>query len=383
MPFTIYGTRRVPATRRAERHTACACYTKSGTAHGVCLLHEELNGTRRVPATRRAERHTACACYTKSGTAHGVCLLHEELDGTRRVPATRRAGRHTACACYTKSWTAHGVCLLHEERNGTRRVPATRRAERHTACACYTKSWTAHGVCLLHEELDGTRRVPATRRAGRHTACACYTKSWTAHGVCLLHEELDGTRRVPATRRAERQRGVLATTELRAAGREKPPLAVIGDQRQRVLIALSGFGFVSEAPQKIGAHGMQQVITVENSCRREGVDLREGRLRSFRHGEGHRTVERHDGRGLQLLESIVEPEDLGPVGIFGARPGSAGRRLPPGLRAGPRRRELPRPRAAGPGRSVDRPSGFDPGLREARDRRPGRNGQRAANHEAA
>ena len=33
----------------------------------------------------------------------------------------------------------------------------------------------------------------------------------------------------------------------------------------------------------------------------------------------HGPVQRHDGRGLQALEKIVEPEDLRPVRIFGPR----------------------------------------------------------------
>ena len=92
---------------------------------------------------------------------------------------------------------------------------------------------------------------------------------------------------------------------------------------------------------------MQQVIAVENAGRGEFIDECQRRLRAFNHGECHGAVERHDGRGLDALEQVVEPEDLRPVGILGSvRPGNAGRRLPPAPRTAPARREWP-PRTSG------------------------------------
>ena len=43
------------------------------------------------------------------------------------------------------------------------------------------------------------------------------------------------------------------------------------------------------------------------------------RLRADYLGNRHRPVQRHDGRGAQALEKIVEPEDLRPVRILGPR----------------------------------------------------------------
>ena len=41
--------------------------------------------------------------------------------------------------------------------------------------------------------------------------------------------------------------------------------------------------------------------------------------RAVHHRDRHRPVQRHDRRGLQALQKIVEPHDLRPVRIFGAR----------------------------------------------------------------
>src|SRR5215510_4755326 len=64
---------------------------------------------------------------------------------------------------------------------------------------------------------------------------------------------------------------------------------------------------------------MQQVIVVEVSIIGERVNERERALRSLHHRYRHSPVQRHDGRGIEALEMIVEANDLGPVRIFGPR----------------------------------------------------------------
>ena len=64
---------------------------------------------------------------------------------------------------------------------------------------------------------------------------------------------------------------------------------------------------------------MQQVIAVEIAGCGKGINQRQRRLQAVHHGDGHRAVQRHDGRGLHALEKIVEPENLRPIRIFGPR----------------------------------------------------------------
>jgi hypothetical protein len=102
------------------------------------------------------------------------------------------------------------------------------------------------------------------------------------------------------------------------AALEEAALAVVGDQRQGSCVALGRFRRGPDSAQQVGARGVQQMIAVEIARRGERIDKCERRLRAVRHGDCHRAVQRHDRRGLQAFEKIIEAYDLRPVRIFGA-----------------------------------------------------------------
>ena len=64
---------------------------------------------------------------------------------------------------------------------------------------------------------------------------------------------------------------------------------------------------------------MEQVIAVEIAVRGERIDECERELWPVRHGDRRRAVQGHDGRRLDALEKVIEPDDLRPVRLFGAR----------------------------------------------------------------
>ena len=106
---------------------------------------------------------------------------------------------------------------------------------------------------------------------------------------------------------------------LTQAAFEKSTFALIGHQRERSLVALCCFQGGSDTTQQIGSRGVQEVIAVEIAGSGERIDKRERRLGAVSHRNRHSSVQRHDRRGLEPLEKIVEPDDLRPVGIFGPR----------------------------------------------------------------
>src|SRR5262247_1336315 len=61
---------------------------------------------------------------------------------------------------------------------------------------------------------------------------------------------------------------------------------------------------------------MQQMVFVEISRFRKRFDQFQPALESLRHRNRHGSVQRHDWRRLYLLESIVQPHDLRPVGVL-------------------------------------------------------------------
>src|SRR5262245_14406293 len=119
--------------------------------------------------------------------------------------------------------------------------------------------------------------------------------------------------------RAGSSTATLATLDLAETPLEEPALGVIGNQRQRLRVALRCLRAGPEATQQVGAGGMEQVVTVDLAGGGQRIDERQRRPRTVHHGDRRRAVQGLDGRRLHAVEEVVEPDDLGPVGVFGSR----------------------------------------------------------------
>ena len=64
---------------------------------------------------------------------------------------------------------------------------------------------------------------------------------------------------------------------------------------------------------------MQQVVPFEIAGRVQCIDQRKRLSRTVDHCDCYRTIQRHNGRGLDALEKIIQPKDLRPIRIFGTR----------------------------------------------------------------
>jgi hypothetical protein len=99
---------------------------------------------------------------------------------------------------------------------------------------------------------------------------------------------------------------------------EQCPLGGVLDHGKRLVVSGSRLAEAAEAFEQVGPGGMEQVIPVEI----DAVELVERRTGPMHLGEGDGPIERHDRRGGEHRELVVETHDLGPVGVAGG--GSVG-----------------------------------------------------------
>src|SRR5256885_1235872 len=130
--------------------------------------------------------------------------------------------------------------------------------------------------------------------------------------------------RIPASSQASRALSTASLTQVRSAfrGLSNPRgcrFLVKNSEAEISRVALRRLVRGSQTAQQVGPRGMQQVIPVEVAGGGELVDEREGRPRALHHGDRRRAIQGDDGRGLQALEHVVEPDDLGPVRVLGPR----------------------------------------------------------------
>ena len=63
---------------------------------------------------------------------------------------------------------------------------------------------------------------------------------------------------------------------------------------------------------------MRETVICQIPSRQKGIDQSQTRLGAVAHGDRHGPVQRHDRRGIDPEQDIVQRHDLGPVGLCGA-----------------------------------------------------------------
>src|SRR5438067_13519087 len=117
-------------------------------------------------------------------------------------------------------------------------------------------------------------------------------------------------------RGARSLREAMPSSRSRATGRaleQKVTLARVPRQRSGALEFRTRFIRSAELREQVAADAWQEVIRLERGLR----DKRVGKLETGRRTECHsirdRAVQHHDRRLCELLESVVERRDMGPV----------------------------------------------------------------------
>src|ERR1700688_1388382 len=96
---------------------------------------------------------------------------------------------------------------------------------------------------------------------------------------------------------------------------EESALAVIGDEGEGPRVTLRRLVKRPKAAEQIGARGVQQMIVVQVIRGGHGIHCGKPRSRTIRHRDRYSTIQGYDGRWLYSFQCIVEPDDLGPIGV--------------------------------------------------------------------
>src|SRR3954471_5886702 len=99
--------------------------------------------------------------------------------------------------------------------------------------------------------------------------------------------------------------------KLIAPAEKKLALGLVGRPGGRRLVGGGGLGVAAQAPQEVGADGVEYVVAVEV----ERVHQREGGAGAAELGHRHGAVECDDGARGERQQLVVERDDLAPVGV--------------------------------------------------------------------
>src|ERR1700693_2545870 len=95
---------------------------------------------------------------------------------------------------------------------------------------------------------------------------------------------------------------------------QKWPLWSLLGQLQRLLIRRPSLSCPAEPAAHICTGGMRQVIICQFAMLQHRVDMCQACFWTVAHGNGHGTIELYNGRRLNSLQSVVERNNLPPVG---------------------------------------------------------------------
>jgi hypothetical protein len=85
------------------------------------------------------------------------------------------------------------------------------------------------------------------------------------------------------------------------------------------LVGLPGFERSPEPPVQVCSGGVRQAVIGELAPCQDGIDQIKARYRPVPHRHRDGTVQFDNGGWIDVKQNIVQVDDLGPIGRFGAR----------------------------------------------------------------